>query len=118
MEDRFIRDNQVMVDINQASYFPGLNLNRWLAVRLESLGAFVTFGSAIFILLFPESVDSSEVGLVITYSLSITQLLNWLVRMFSDLETNIVAVERIKEYSTGIESEAEWIVEEHRETIR
>ena len=33
--------------------------------------------------------------------------------MFSDLETNIVAVERMKEYSTGIESEAEW-VEEHR----
>ena len=114
MEDRFVTDNQVMVDVNQASYFPGLNLNRWLAVRLESLGAFVTFGSAIFILLFPDSVDSSEVGLVITYSLSITQLLNWLVRMFSDLETNIVAVERIKEYSTGIESEAEWVVEERR----
>ena len=70
------RDNQTMVDINQATYFPGLNLNRWLAVRLESLGAFVTFGSAIFILLFPESVDSSEVGLVITYSLSITQELH------------------------------------------
>ena len=52
MEERFIRDNQEMVDVNQASYFPGLNLNRWLAVRLESLGAFVTFGSAIFILLF------------------------------------------------------------------
>jgi hypothetical protein len=28
----------------------------------------------------------------------ITQTLNWLVRMTSDVETNIVAVERIKEY--------------------
>ena len=28
-----------------------------------------------------------------------TQALNWLVRMTSDLETNIVAVERTKEYS-------------------
>ena len=29
----------------------------------------------------------------------ITQTLNWLIRMTSELETNIVAVERIKEYS-------------------
>ena len=28
-----------------------------------------------------------------------TQALNWLVRMTSDLEANIVAVERTKEYS-------------------
>lgn len=28
-----------------------------------------------------------------------TLSLNWMVRMTSDLETNIVAVERIKEYS-------------------
>jgi len=31
--------------------------------------------------------------------LQVTQTLNWLVRMTSELETNIVAVERIKEYS-------------------
>ena len=31
--------------------------------------------------------------------IQVTQTLNWLVRMTSELETNIVAVERIKEYS-------------------
>ena len=29
----------------------------------------------------------------------VTQTLNWLVRMTSELETNIVAVERVSEYS-------------------
>ena len=29
----------------------------------------------------------------------VTQTLNWMVRMSSDLETNIVSVERVKEYS-------------------
>lgn len=29
----------------------------------------------------------------------VTQTLNWLVRMTSELETNIVAVERVNEYS-------------------
>jgi len=29
----------------------------------------------------------------------VTQSLNWMVRMSTDLETNIVSVERINEYS-------------------
>ena len=29
----------------------------------------------------------------------VTQSLNWMVRMSSDLETNVVSVERVKEYS-------------------
>jgi len=34
----------------------------------------------------------------------VTDSLNWLVRMTSDLETNMVSVERIKEYTeTGSE---------------
>lgn len=32
-------------------------------------------------------------------ALQVTQTLNWLVRMNSELETNIVAVERVSEYS-------------------
>ena len=43
----------------------------------------------------------------------ITQTLNWLVRMSSELETNIVAVERVKEY-TETPTEADWIIEDNR----
>ncbi|CAI5765932.1 canalicular multispecific organic anion transporter 2 [Podarcis lilfordi] len=39
--------------------------------------------------------------------------LNWMVRMTSDLESNIVAVERVKEYSET-ETEAPWIIEDKR----
>lgn len=39
--------------------------------------------------------------------MQITQTLNWLVRMTSDVETNIVAVERIKEYAE-VSQEAPW----------
>ncbi|CAF0748023.1 unnamed protein product [Didymodactylos carnosus] len=37
----------------------------------------------------------------------ITHSLNWLVRMASDIETNIVSVELVNEYSQ-LESEAPW----------
>lgn len=46
-------------------------------------------------------------GLSVSYALQITQTLNWLVRMTSDVETNIVAVERIKEYGET-KQEAAW----------
>lgn len=45
-------------------------------------------------------------GLAISYALSVTQSLNWSVRMASDLEANFVAVERIEEY-VGLKSEAD-----------
>ena len=44
-------------------------------------------------------INPGLVGLSISYALQITQSLNFVVRMASELETNIVAVERIKEYS-------------------
>lgn len=52
-------------------------------------------------------MDPGTVGLSVSYALQITQTLNWLVRMTSDVETNIVAVERIKEYAET-KQEAAW----------
>ena len=49
-------------------------------------------------------------GLSLSYALSITQILNWLIRMVCEVETNVVAVERLKEY-TDLEKEAEWNIE-------
>merc|ERR1712203_613419 len=77
------------------------------------LGNLVTVMAAIIIIAQPSVVSPSQVGLVITYSLSVTQVLNWLVRQTAEVETNIVAVERLKEYSM-IEQEAPWIWPDNR----
>ena len=37
-------------------------------------------------------------GLSITYAVNVTGMLSWWIKNLSDLETNLVAVERIKEY--------------------
>ena len=79
---------------------------RWLAIRLEFVGNLIIFFSALFATIqrnysdqFNLRISPGLVGLSISYALQITQSLNWVVRMASELETNIVAVERIKEYS-------------------
>lgn len=106
LQRMFIKQSENLVDKNQQSYYPSIIANRWLAVRLEAIGNVITFAVALFAV--SGNVEANEVGLVVSNALTVTQVLNWLVRMTSDVETNIVAAERVKEYSTAIESEAAW----------
>ncbi|XP_012683657.2 ATP-binding cassette sub-family C member 2 [Clupea harengus] len=107
-QDRFLKHNEATMDENLKSVYPWIVSNRWLAIRLEFLGNLVVFFAALFAVVSRESLNSGLVGLSISYALNVTQTLNWLVRMTSELETNIVAVERVSEY-TEIKNEADWI---------
>ena len=107
LENMFIKKINNLVDTNQITYFPSIISNRWLTVRLEAIGNSITVAAAIFVLI-TDGIDPGQVGLIITYALSVTQVLTWMVRMTADVENNIVAVERVKEYTTDIASEASW----------
>ncbi|XP_049867756.1 multidrug resistance-associated protein 1 isoform X1 [Pectinophora gossypiella] len=107
--NRFIEESERGVDHNQSCYYPSCIANRWLAVRLEMIGNLIIFFAALFAVLKRDSINPGLVGLSVSYALQITQTLNWLVRMTSEVETNIVAVERIKEYAET-EQEAAWTV--------
>ncbi|XP_072938928.1 multidrug resistance-associated protein 1 isoform X2 [Epargyreus clarus] len=107
--DRFVDESERGVDHNQSCYYPSCIANRWLAVRLEMIGNLIIFFAALFAVLSRDTIDSGLVGLSVSYALQITQTLNWLVRMTSEVETNIVAVERIKEYAET-KQEAAWTI--------
>ncbi|KAF5286638.1 hypothetical protein FQA39_LY16212 [Lamprigera yunnana] len=107
--DRFIKESEARVDFNQVCYFPSVIANRWLAVRLEMVGNLIILFAALFAVLSKDQ-NPGLVGLSVSYALQITQTLNWLVRMTSDVETNIVAVERIKEYGETAQ-EAPWEID-------
>jgi ABC-type multidrug transport system fused ATPase/permease subunit len=82
-------------------------------VRLEIIANSLTFCTALFAVLMRDRLTAGIVGLTITYAMQITQSLNWLVRMTSDIETNIVSVERINEYAE-LQPEAEWEIKERK----
>lgn len=106
-QERFVLDSEAKVDHNQISFYCSIAANRWLAVRLETIGNLVVLFAALFAVLGRATISPGIVGLSVSYALQITGGLLMLVRFTSDVETNIVAVERMKEYSEAPQ-EAEW----------
>lgn len=113
--DRFSFLNKYKMDKNMAAYHPSVSANRWLAVRLEFLGSIIILGASGLLIatLRTGRVTPGLVGLSVSYALQVTQSLNWIVRMTVDIESNIVSVERVVEYSE-LKSEAPEIIENHR----
>lgn len=113
--DRFNFINFSRIDMNLKAYYPSIGANRWLAVRLEFIGAIIIFAAAALgVISLPSGrISAGAIGLALSYALSVTQSLNWIVRMTVEVETNIVSVERILEYS-DLKSEAPEIIPDHR----
>ncbi|CAJ1081110.1 canalicular multispecific organic anion transporter 2 isoform X2 [Xyrichtys novacula] len=109
----FVLMSDMKVDENQKSYYPGIVSNRWLGVRIEFIGNCIVLFAALFAVTGKESLNPGLVGLSVSYALQVTMSLNWMVRMCSDLENNIVAVERVKEYSET-KTEAPWDVDDKK----
>ncbi|XP_037256526.1 ATP-binding cassette sub-family C member 2 isoform X2 [Falco biarmicus] len=109
-QERFLKQNESTMDINQKSVYSWIISNRWLAIRLEFVGSLVVFFSALLAVISKGTLEGGIVGLSVSSALNVTQTLNWLVRTSSELETNIVAVERVHEY-TKVKNEAPWVTE-------
>nr|UJH94494.1 Ycf1.1 [Starmerella bombicola] len=99
--ERFNFRNRIYIDTNNKAYFPSISANRWLAVRLELVGSIIILASSgLGVLALPSGrISAGVIGLALSYALQVTQSLNWIVRMTVEVETNIVSVERMMEYS-------------------
>ncbi|KAK5166126.1 ATP-binding cassette glutathione S-conjugate transporter ycf1 [Saxophila tyrrhenica] len=117
--ERFALENEWRVDANLRAYFPSINANRWLAVRLEFIGSVIILAAASFAIISVSTgsgLSAGLVGLAMSYALQITQSLNWIVRQTVEVETNIVSVERVLEYAR-LPSEAQEVISKHRPPV-
>jgi len=118
-QDRFGLENEWRIDQNLQAYFPSISANRWLAIRLEFIGAIVILSAAGFSIMYVaggSGLTSGMVGLAMSYALQIVTSLNWIVRQTVEVETNIVSVERVLEY-THLPSEAPEIIPGNRPPV-
>lgn len=104
----FSQENVNRVNANVRMDFHNNGSNEWLGFRLELIGSSFLCISAMFLILLPSSIIRPEnVGLTLSYGLSLNGTLFWAIYMSCFVENRMVSVERIKQFA-NIQSEAEW----------
>ncbi|NXU97968.1 MRP1 protein, partial [Cettia cetti] len=97
-QQRFISKSNFLVDENQRICFPGAVADRWLATNLEFLGNGIVLFAALFAAVGRTRLSPGTAGFSLSCALQITGVLNWMVRSWTEIENNIVSVERVREY--------------------
>ncbi|GAA0148087.1 ATP-binding cassette [Lithospermum erythrorhizon] len=107
-QERFSKENVDRVNANSCMAFHNNGSNEWLGFRLELLGSLILCASTMFMIILPSSIIKPEnVGLSLSYGLSLNGTLFWAIYVSCFVENKMVSVERLKQFSI-IPSEAEW----------
>uniref|UniRef100_H3C4H4 Uncharacterized protein n=1 Tax=Tetraodon nigroviridis TaxID=99883 RepID=H3C4H4_TETNG len=98
-EARFKQRMLELTDTNNTAYLFLSAANRWLEVRTDYLGALVVLAAVSSILkLHCGLLSKSLMGLVLTYALTVSNYLNWVVRNLADLEVQMAAVKKVNSF--------------------
>ena len=75
-------------------------VNRWFSTRLPLIGAGISASTGLMVVFssYRGDLAAGTAGLVTLYALDFWRHLNWGVRIFSDLESNMTSVERVQFY--------------------
>ncbi|KAG0239020.1 hypothetical protein BGW41_007967 [Actinomortierella wolfii] len=97
-EHRFMEEVLVKLDRNNAPYYFLWMCNRWLCIRVDIMGALVSFIAGILILINLEDLDAGWAGISLGSALNFMGLFYWLVRIYTEMEMSLNSVERVHEY--------------------
>ncbi|KAG6873113.1 hypothetical protein C0995_002776 [Termitomyces sp. Mi166 len=98
-QDRAIKAADAGLDLENRAYYMTISIQRWLSVRLDMFGNILVLGIALFAAGFRNTVDPSKIGVVLSYTLSITQVFSDMIAQFAQNEQNMNAVERVLHYA-------------------
>ncbi|CAG8620597.1 18107_t:CDS:10 [Acaulospora morrowiae] len=113
-QERFIKDNEKLIDQENRAYFLTICIQRWLGLRLETIANLLIFFASLFSVIERTSVHPTIAGFVLSYALQVTGVFNWCVRQAAEVEANMNAVERLVYYSEELEMEAELVIPDNR----
>lgn len=99
-ERRFLTRHTENMSENVRAFLAYWAANQWVAAMLEQFGCVFILAVAIVAVHSHAAgaLHAGQIGLSISYVVQCPTALMWLVRNFSSLETDLVAVERIVEY--------------------
>lgn len=112
-ERRFATQFRESVDRNSSAMLTFLSAQRWLGLRIETLGATISFALTLTIVCGNKAlqIPPGFVGLVIQYTVIFTTALNFFFLRLTESEAKITSIERVRQ-TTSLPQEAAWKTED------
>lgn len=106
LQDRFITKIRESIDEMNSAYYMTFSNQRWLSLRVDMIGVMVVFVTGILVVTDRFNVNPSIGGLVLSYVLTLIQMLQFTVRQLAEVENGMNSTERLHYYGTQLEEEA------------
>lgn len=98
--------NQMLIDTNTRALWTSKLGERWLSLRLESIGNCLVFLAGFLgVASRGNGTYAGFIGISLTYGMRVTGMLNWIVRSTTELSTQMNCVERILHYVNVVKPE-------------
>merc|ERR1719161_1689507 len=104
---RVVCQSRENLDVFMRLFFTKNAINAWVGLRMGLVGYTLSVATTLhpvlqyFGILAPQS--AALVGFAITYSTGISAIIQQFIMNFSDLEMQLVSIERLKEYTRATE---------------
>ncbi|RHZ09727.1 hypothetical protein DYB31_016578 [Aphanomyces astaci] len=106
---RFQRLHYRNIDANNEAALASQVIAQWFQLRMQLTSASILFIVALSLMVMRSSLNAALIGLVLNYLFTILGYFEYIVSMWSQMETAMVGPERIAEY-TNIEPEAPRVI--------
>ncbi|PWA02834.1 hypothetical protein BB558_001011 [Smittium angustum] len=94
----YILETAKRVDAYNRQYYALWGANRWLSINSDVIGLLVTVFSAIMAVALKDDISPGLAGFTLSYALTFSMHLMWVVRYSSEVELSMNSVERISQY--------------------
>uniref|UniRef100_A0A3P8RDG4 Multidrug resistance-associated protein 4 n=1 Tax=Astatotilapia calliptera TaxID=8154 RepID=A0A3P8RDG4_ASTCA len=111
-EEKLKKDFDAHQDLHSEAWFLFLMTSRWFALRLDSICSIFITLTAFGLILLRDGLVAGEVGLVLTYAVTLMGNFQWTVRQSAEVENMMTSVERVVEY-TELKNEGPWETQQH-----
>ena len=105
LQARFGAELRRVVDDMDAAYYLTFANQRWLSVRLDAVAALLVLVTGLLVVTSRFAVSPAISGLVLSYILSIVQMMQFSVRQLAEVENAMNSTERVWHYGTALAQE-------------
>lgn len=110
-DERFYeRNNKLINEMNEASYIV-YSLQRWIDLLLDVLALSFVLIVSILCVNNVFKLNAASVGLLVSYAISLSQILSFVVRTYTEFENDMNSGERVIFYALKLPQEAPFVID-------